>query len=322
MGLRDIKGQDGPVSIIKGLIRKDRMPHALLFAGEDGVGKMLTALNLAKAMNCLAPLEYDACDRCPACTRIDRGIHPDVITLEPTGKGRQITVESIRGVEGSLSMRAFEGKWKVLIIREAERMSVSGANAFLKTLEEAPGSSIIVLITSRPEILPETILSRCHRINFSLLPRDTLCDMLIQRGVDEHTAGLMSILSGGSIGRIQGDDLLKRRQWSLSMLIDMLNMKESAWTDRQEMEEWFEWAVMWLRDLCVYILTGDVNLLVSPDKIKELSDHTPIRDVSHILKLARELYNIKKRLSLNPNTGLIYTYTGILLREGLGMSKI
>jgi DNA polymerase-3 subunit delta' len=321
MGLRDVKGQDGPLSIIKGLIRKGRVPHALLFAGEDGVGKMLTAMNLAKALNCLEPFDLDSCDRCISCSKIEKGIHPDVRVAEPGGKGKQITVDTIRALEEALSFRPYEGRWKVTIIRDAEMMNPSAANAFLKTLEEPPKRSIIILVSSRPEMIPETIRSRCQRINFSLIPVSVLGEMIKQDGVDEQRARLISELSGGSMGRTKGEELLEKREWSLRLLMDMIKMNDSQWRDRREMEEWFEWVMMWLRDMSVYRITGNQNLLINPDKIKILSDISRNAPLRNILKLARELYNIKRELILNPNTGLIYSYTGILIRNSLRISR-
>jgi len=321
MGLRDVKGQEGPISIIEGLIRKGRMPHALLFAGEDGVGKMLTAINLAKYLNCLEPIDLDSCDWCISCTKIEKGIHPDVRVAEPGGRGKQITVDSIRALEEALSFSPFEGKWKVTIIRDAEMMNPSAANAFLKTLEEPPSRSIIILVSSRPEMIPETIRSRCQRINFSLIPPSVLCEMVKSEGVDEQRARLISKLSGGSVGRTKDGELLEKREWSFKLLIDMIRMNDSQWRDRKEMEEWFEWVIMWLRDLSVYRVTGTQDLLINHDKIKILSDLSRNAPLMNILKLARELYNIKRGLVLNPNTGLIYSYLGVLIRNNLRISQ-
>ncbi|HBH60326.1 MAG TPA: DNA polymerase III subunit delta' [Nitrospiraceae bacterium] len=349
MALKDIIGQDRPVNILRGCIAKERIPHALLFTGDKGIGKRLTAVNFAKALNCQrvpgeefpitgsflfevpAPehpgpeleTQSEACDTCPSCKKIERGNHPDVFLIGPEGDGGQITVQAIRQLEESLSYKPFEGRWKIAIVDEADRLNQSAANAFLQTLEEPSAQSMLILISSRPDLLLPTIRSRCQRISFSPLPVDTMSRLLKERfgDMDDERARLLSVLSGGRLGYALGDNLIDQRERCFSMFGQLLeSLEEEPWEDKEAMEEWFEWSQLLLRDMAVYSATGREDFLMNTDRaeyIKAISRGAGLKD---ILKLARELYNIKRRLAFNLNKQLTYNFVSLLLRNNLGQS--
>ena len=182
------------MDILLRTLSRNRVPSAYLFAGESGIGKKFAALNFAKALNCLNPVTragdpgnpelhtqdpelktlnsepLDACDECTSCKKIDATTHPDIVLVTPE-KG-EIRVGEIRAVEDALSFKPFEGRRKVVIIDEADAMNQAAANAFLKTLEEPPDESLLILIAAHPDMLPETIRSRCCRLNFVPLAPD------------------------------------------------------------------------------------------------------------------------------------------------------
>lgn len=333
MALRDIVGQDGAIAILRGCIKRDRLPHALLFAGDEGVGKRLTAFNLAKVLNChsitmpssQSDAPVDCCDKCPSCIKIDKATHPDVFLIEPEGEGRQITISSIRRLQESLSYRPFEGRWKVAIVDNAEALNQSAANAFLETLEEPPPQSIIILISSRAGMLLSTIRSRCQRINFSPLPISTMGALVAHKfkHLNEEQTMLLSTLSGGRIGYALCEDLIEQRDRSFDQFRAMLgDPGRDLWEDRTAMESWFEWSQLWLRDIAVFRATGRADLLINQDKadeIKAISQQVGLKD---ILKLARELYNIREHLRFNLNRQITLYYTSLLLRKIFGRSNV
>lgn len=338
MALKDVLGQENAINILRGCIARDRIPHALLFAGDEGIGKRLTAINFAKALNCQAvsgndlfqnsdpqPLtpnpSFDSCDQCPSCAKIEKGNHPDVFIIAPEGEGGLIKVAVIRGLEEALSYKPFEGNYKIAVIDNADKMNQEAANAFLYTLEAPPSQSILILISSRPEMLLPTIRSRCQRINFTPLPVDTMSSLLRERftGIDNAQALLLSILSGGRVGYALDEGLMEKRDSSFDMLKRMLDRFEEDVADEEiSLEEWFEWSQIWLRDMAVSKATGRADLLVNRDKeaeIKAVAAAAPLRD---LLKLARELYNIRSSLRFNLNEKLTLNYTGLLMRKRLG----
>jgi DNA polymerase-3 subunit delta' len=340
MAFTNIIGQERPLSILKGFIVKGRIPHAILFTGDEGIGKRLTAVNFAKTLNCSPTKEddlfsvseeeskdsgdtvnTDACETCPSCQKIDKGNHPDVFSISPEGDGGQITVAAIRQLQESLSYKSFEGNWKIAIIDNAEKLNTSAANAFLQTLEEPSPQSLFILISSRPEMLLPTIRSRCQRLNFSPLPIDTMSRMLEEEfEIDGHDrASLLSTLSGGKLGYALSENLLEQREWSFDIFREMIgSLEEDVWENREAMEEWFDWAQMWLRDISVYKATGRSDIMINKDKIHEIAAIAGGSNLKDILKLARELYNIKRRLSFNLNKQLTLNYTSLLMRKMLG----
>jgi DNA polymerase-3 subunit delta' len=123
------------------------------------------ARTLAKALNCLEA-DDDSCDRCESCRRIDEGVHPDIYEVKPESKGRRISVGQIREFERAIHLRPTEARVKIGIIMDADCMGEEASNAFLKTLEEPPAQTVIILLSAEPQRLLPTILSRCLRISF------------------------------------------------------------------------------------------------------------------------------------------------------------
>ncbi len=347
MALKDIIGQENAINILQRCIANKRIPHALLFAGDEGIGKRLTAVNFAKTLNCSRVKSYesrvmskglfednpepetwdseletqtDACDQCPSCTKIDRGQHPDVFIIEPEGEGGQIKVSVIRELEEKLSYKPFEGNYKITIIDNADKMNQEAANAFLDTLEAPPALSILILISSRPDVLLATIRSRCQRISFMPLPLDTMSRLLHEKfkKFDPGAALLLSTLSGGRLGYAMNEDLMMQRDRSFDMLQSMLNRpEEEIRDDKISMEEWFDWVQMWLRDVAVFIVTQQADFLLNRDREDEIKTFAMTTTVKDILKLTRELYNIKEHLNFNLNEKLTLNYTSLLMRKRL-----
>jgi len=146
-------------------LQRGRLAHAYLFTGPRGSGKEAMARTLAKALNCTEK-DHDSCDHCDSCRRIDEGAHPDVYWVRPESKGRRIQVEQMREFMKAVNLRSSMGGVKVGIIVDADCLGEEAANAFLKTLEEPPAQTVIVLLTADPQRLLPTILSRCLRISF------------------------------------------------------------------------------------------------------------------------------------------------------------
>jgi DNA polymerase-3 subunit delta' len=195
------------------------MPPALLMAGPSGVGKRLTAVAVAQALNCLQPASSaefprDACGECASCRRIARGVHPDVIVVEPGDSG-SIKIEQLRDVIDRSQYRPFEGRRRVVIIDQADAAGDDAQSALLKTLEEPPSASIFILISAMPDLLLPTVLSRCPRLRFGpLTPAEVARVLIGEHGYSEHDARAAAADADGSIGRALeagGDDLTDAR---------------------------------------------------------------------------------------------------------------
>ena len=174
MPFRDVIGHRRIVALIARSIGQRSLPPSLVFAGPDAVGKRLTAVAVAQALNCQHPRpstrhpapEVDACGACAACTRIARSVHPDVIIVQP-GENGSIGIEQVREIIDRAAYRPFEGRRRAVIIDEADALVPAAQNALLKTLEEPPPSSVFILVTARPDMLLPTVRSRCIRLWFA-----------------------------------------------------------------------------------------------------------------------------------------------------------
>lgn len=189
MSLQSIQGQPQASGILTRALESGRIANAYLFYGPDSVGKKKAGFELAKALNCETSGPSAACDHCSACRRIDQGIHPDVFFLEPDAgasvREPWIKIEAIRDLQKKLAFLPYEGKTKVVLIDGADRINPQAANAFLKTLEEPPIDTIIVLISSNPQQLLPTVASRCQGIRFQPLS-ESILETILSSLADEN----------------------------------------------------------------------------------------------------------------------------------------
>jgi DNA polymerase-3 subunit delta' len=204
MPFRDIVGHRRLVDLLARSVRSGALPPSLIFAGPSGVGKRLAALSVAQALNCNDPQltadKTDACGVCPACRRIARGVHPDVLIVEPGDSG-SIKIDQVREIVDSAAFRPFEGKRRAVIIDEADALVPAAQNALLKTLEEPPPSSVFMLVTSRADTLLATVRSRCPRLQFRPLSPGDIAAVLIKLDHSETEARAVAATADGSVGR-------------------------------------------------------------------------------------------------------------------------
>lgn len=207
MSLAEIEGQAPAISALRHALESGRLHHAWLFAGPDGVGKALTAFAWARALLCERPVDGDGCSRCSACRRMVERQHPDLHVLQRGTKsdGRLeqfIRIEQVRELQQALSFKSFEGRRRVVVLLEAERMNPATANALLKTLEEPGAHTHFIVVSSAPHLLLPTILSRCQRVRFGPLERAVVARHLAritEKSGDE--ADLLAGLAEGSVSK-------------------------------------------------------------------------------------------------------------------------
>src|SRR4029450_11715787 len=183
-----------------------------------GVGKRRVAMAPAHAINCLEPrsteaFEREACGTCTACRRIERGVHPDVIVIEPGDMG-SIKIEAVRDVVDRAGYRPFEGRRRVVIINEADALVDAAQNALLKTLEEMPPTSIFVLVSSLPDALLPTVRSRCPRLRFGPLSAAEVAQVLVRdHRYSDADARAAAADADGSVGRALAADCAGLADW-------------------------------------------------------------------------------------------------------------
>jgi DNA polymerase-3 subunit delta' len=219
-------GHGRVLSLLSRALARDSMPPAVLMAGPAGVGKRATAIAVAQAINCLQPrsspeFERDACGECASCRRIARGVHPDVIIVEPGDSGA-IKIEQLRSVIEQSQYRPFEGRRRVVIVDEADAAGADAQSALLKTLEEPPSGSIFILVSSIPDALLPTVLSRCPRLRFGpLAPADVARILVRDHKYTDADARAAAADADGSVARaleMQSEDVSEARDAAQRLL--------------------------------------------------------------------------------------------------------
>lgn len=174
MSFGEFPDQVMPVQLLQRSLARGRLGHAYLFTGAQMGVLEAMAGTLAKTVNCASPTRasangpaVDCCDQCASCRKINSANHADIQWVRPESKSRVVTIEQIRELLQTVHLKPTEAACKVGIIVAADRLNVQAANAFLKTLEEPPAKSILILLSTEPQRLLETILSRCLRLNFA-----------------------------------------------------------------------------------------------------------------------------------------------------------
>ncbi len=210
-----ILGQTPVVAMLRQALARRTLPHALLFVGPEGVGKRTTALALAAETMCTAGLG-EACGSCIGCVQVAAGTHPDLrlegFGVDERGERRErVLIEQVRAVQAFLGGRALSGHGKIAIFEEAQALTEDAQNALLKTLEEPPRGSLIVLVSHNASRLLPTVRSRCHRAAFAPLRAETMLAILRERlGVGAEDATFLSRNSEGSLALAADPDFASR----------------------------------------------------------------------------------------------------------------
>jgi DNA polymerase-3 subunit delta' len=272
-----IVGQDDAVGLLRRAVATGRVAHAYAFVGPPGVGRRLTALAFAQA--CLCP--EGGCGTCPSCRRVAAGQHPDCQVLAPTPPrdnprgAAALRIEQVRELERWAALAPLAAPRKVFILDDADRMTLPTAQALLKTLEEPPPRTLLVLVVANPRALPPTVLSRCQRVRFRPLAETVAAALLEARGVDPGDSRLLARLSQGQIGPALATDLATvrtRRQTALALAaapavriglaLDAAGLERP---DRATAAALLETLWLWYRDALILAAGGDRALLVNED---------------------------------------------------------
>jgi DNA polymerase-3 subunit delta' len=316
MSFKDVLGHSRPIELLQRAIKNDKVGHSYLFLGDEGIGRKFVALQFAKAINCLegGSEKGDACDHCISCKKIDQHLHPDVLFLEP--EGQTLKVEQVREMHRDLAYRPYEGKRRVCILIAADRMAPNMSNTLLKTLEEPPLHTVIILLANNSRFMLPTILSRCHPIRFNPLPVQMVSKWLMEcKGLSEEEAHLMASLSEGSLGRaleireeiqeVPREELLRGLVGLKSLSLQkMENWTDSLPTHRENLLLILEVSKTLLRDLIMVKILKDGSKLIHSDLLKEMDRMAKNWNLPSLLKRMDALHQTTLAIRSNANTTL------------------
>jgi DNA polymerase-3 subunit delta' len=293
--------------------------NSFLFSGPKGCGKVQTSINFSLAANCQNPnqsekttLEDQYCGNCKSCKKIKSRSHPDIIFIEPTDQ--KIKIDTIRDIIKIVSLKPYEARYRLIIIKDADLMNLEASNALLKSLEEPPANTIFVLTTSRKHGLIDTILSRCYILNFKPLSFNKVSEVLnIKYDFEKSESEILSILSDGDIEQAQimgKKDWIKKREWIIDEFVkidkyggrELVLLSEKISIDKNRVTIFIKIIISFLRDIEIY--KNNPDLIVNKDKIKyikklslELSSELVFKKFHLITDVERSLkYNLNLKI--------------------------
>jgi DNA polymerase III subunit delta' len=323
-------GQDAAVAVLKNAVASDRVAHAYLFAGPRHVGKTVAALQFAQLLNCTGA--EPPCGRCRACERIAGGQHPDVEMVGIGGlcddnehthtpnDSRDIRICQVRRMQHLVSRAPFEARHRVIVIEPADALGREATAALLKTLEEPPPYVVIILITDREEMLPDTIRSRARRVGFGGAPAALIERTLRTRwDVEPTRAAELGRLSGGRLGwavaALYDERMMEQREKALERAeaLASATLAErfafagslgSGYTkDRDGVQASLEMWQEWWRDILL-IAAGREDRAVHRDRLDRLRVLASQCDVAGAVRALRAIGDARQQLAENASPTL------------------
>ncbi len=316
MSFKNILGHQRPITLLQRAIKNEKVVNSYLFLGNEGIGKKTVALQFAKALNCLEGETEpgDACDHCASCKKIDSALHPDVLVIEP--EGQTIKVDQVRQMQRQLAYKPYEGKRRVCILTAADRMAPHIPNTLLKTLEEPPLHTVIILLANNSKFILPTILSRCQSVRFNPLPIDMVSKWLMEgKPFDEAEAHLLASLSEGSPGKALEIQEEIRQIPREELLKDWVGLKSlsfekiGGWVDslpsqRENLLLMLEVAKTLLRDLVMVKTLKNGQKLIHSDLLRVMEPMATNWSLSSLLKRMEVLHQTTLAIRANANTSL------------------
>lgn len=315
-------GHAPALAALERALASDRPAHAWLFCGPEAIGKRQVALEFAAALNCAGVPR--PCGECRACRDTLAGRHPDVEVAAPGGlcdepehrdhaESREVRICQVRRLERVLSLSPYAGRRRIAIVERADTLRAEAANAFLKTLEEPPGESVVILLAEREERLPETVRSRCRRLAFRPLSRGLIARALRERGAPEAKAAALAAAAGGRLGwalrALEDEGLLAEREQMLAEAVRLAHagrFERFAWAREagsrleearqrylRELAVWEEW---W-RD--VLIAQGGGGPLANEDRGPLLREESKLYSAAAVVAFLRTLIKTRDYLQEN-----------------------
>lgn len=311
-GFKDIVGHEDIKQHLQTAISQNKVSHAYLINGEAGSGKKMLAAAFAKALAC-EEKGIEGCGKCRSCMQAETGNHPDIIWVKH--EKYSIGVDDIRSqVNQDIGIKPYYGGRKVYIIADAGRMTEQAQNSLLKTMEEPPEYGVVILLADNQEYLLPTVLSRCVALNLKPVKPEEICRYLMQvKQISEASAAMAAQFSQGNIGRAirygtsENFEELKKELLHFLKSIGEMEIAEMIHTvkvlseHKMEIEDCIDFMQLWFRDVLLFKVTNDPNMIVFKDEYHAISGQARRRGYEEIGDIIKAMEKAKRRLDANVN---------------------
>ncbi|MGB8451125.1 MAG: DNA polymerase III subunit delta' [Anaerocolumna sp.] len=314
LGFRHIVGHEQIIQHLREAIKSDKVSHAYIFSGEDGAGKNLLGSAFAMSLQCEDREDLsDACGKCRSCIQAASRNHPDIIRI--THEKASIGVDDVRlQINNNIQIKPYSSPFKIYIIDEAEKLTEAAQNAILKTIEEPPAYAVIILLTNNLNALLPTIISRCITLKLKAINKELIKSFLMSEyKVPDYQAELSAVFAQGNVGKAvkyaSSDEFIELKKDVLHLLkyIDEMEVYEiidgmkriSEKKDR--INDYLDLMILWYRDVLMYKVTNDLNLLTYKDEYLDITRQASIRSYEGIEKIIAAIEKAKMRLNANVN---------------------
>lgn len=320
---QNVIGHDMIKQYFKKSILADKVSHSYIFEGPYGVGKKTVAMDFAKLLLCED--ENKPCGECKSCKMIEAGTHPDINSVKKDTKITKIDTVREQLIK-FMDIKPYVGKYKIVIVEEADTLNIEGQNAMLKTIEEPPAYGIIILITRNLASLLPTIKSRCIHLRFAPLSSQIVIDYLMKKQVAEHEVPIYTQFCEGSIGLakdlIEDKAFLDRRRESIQYLsqldkanlIEMYGIVKEICDHKEEIQDVLMFWELWYRDIAMAkaLKIDNFYYLDYKSQLLDMSNKLTYNKISSNLEHIRES---KQNLKQNVNITLIIENLLLKLKE-------
>ncbi len=343
---RDVIGHLRSLEILQSFLQKDEVPQALLFMGEEGIGKKTVAQTFARALLCLTRADpgpdktgdfIEPCGACLSCRKMADKNHPDFLMIEP--EGTVIKIEQIREMQERIIFKPLDSPRKVILIDPADKLNAAAANGLLKTLEEPPPYAVLILISGKPFSLPQTVLSRCQKVSFYPLSLSHIEAVLMEKkGWGLSEARLVTALTGGKLGEAVSLEIEAAREMEEGLhalicektLANYENLFEAATTfsrDTEVLEKGLYYLAAWFRDVLVLQSVADpsqldASWLVLSWRYEEIKQWAARMNLHEVGKFLADLQEIQQAQIRNINRQLALETLLMQLRDKLPQKQL
>lgn len=321
-----IIGHDRIIKHLQVAISADKISHAYIFHGEEGMGKKTLALAFAKTLQCIER-KYYPCNICKSCKQSDSNNHPDILWI--THEKASIGVDDIRAqVNADIQVKPYQGPYKIYIIDDADKMTENAQNALLKTIEEPPEYAIILLLACSTQSLLPTILSRCVVLDLKPIDKQLVKEYLMGKlQIPDYVAEIAADFSGGNVGKAiryaSSDDFESKKEDIFHILryIEEMELHEiiagikTISENKSSINDYIDLMMLWFRDVLMLKATNDPNLLLFKDEFQIIKKQAKIRGYDQIENIIKSMEEAKAKLKANVNLDITIELMLLTIKE-------